>query len=157
MNISGELLDELVAHALEDPGNEVCGVVAVEPGQVDGGRPDGERRPQGEEPTQGEALVQAVRVLRATNVHASPLKFEIDPKELLKLYLGIEAEGHALGAIYHSHVRSPPYPSQTDINFAAHWPGVEWIIVGLATGGAPEVRSYLIEDGEVREVVLEVR
>ncbi len=61
-----------------------------------------------------------------------------------------------LGAIYHSHVRSAPYPSQTDIGFAANWPGVEWIIVGLAGGEAPEVRSYLIEDGQVREVALEV-
>ena len=134
MNISGELLDELVAHALEDPGNEVCGVVAVEPG----------------------APARAAGVLRATNIHASPLKFEIDPKELLALYLGIEAAGNELGAIYHSHVRSPPYPSQTDINFAASWPGVEWIIVGLATGAEPEVRSYLIEQGEVREVPLKV-
>jgi hypothetical protein len=32
MNISGELLDEMIEHALEDPGNEVCGVVAVEAG-----------------------------------------------------------------------------------------------------------------------------
>ncbi len=48
------------------------------------------------------------------------------------------------------------YPSQTDINFAANWPGVEWIIVGLADGDVPpEVRSYLIEDGQVREVVME--
>ena len=31
MNISGELLGELVKHALDDPANEVCGVVAVEP------------------------------------------------------------------------------------------------------------------------------
>ncbi len=36
--------------------------------------------------------------------------------------------------IYHSHTRSEPYPSQTDVNFAAHWPGVEWLIVGLAGG-----------------------
>ncbi len=103
------------------------------------------------------APANAVRVLRATNIHASPLRFEIEPKELLRLYLGIEADGHTLGAIYHSHVRSPPYPSQTDINFAASWPGVEWIIVGLAGEGQPEVRSYLIEDGNVREVSLEVR
>jgi proteasome lid subunit RPN8/RPN11 len=135
MKISGELLGEIVEHALEDPENEVCGVVGVEPG----------------------APAQAVRVLRARNIHASPLKFEIDPKELLQLYLGIEADGNELGAIYHSHVRSPPYPSQTDINFAANWPGIEWIIVGLATGAEPEVRSYLIEDGEVREVPPEVR
>ena len=62
-----------------------------------------------------------------------------------------------LGAIYHSHVRSAPYPSQTDINFAANWPGVEWVIVGLSADAEPEVRSYLIENGQVREVALEVR
>ncbi len=44
----------------------------------------------------------------------------------------IEADGAELGAIYHSHTRSEPYPSQTDVNFAAGWPGVEWIIVGVA-------------------------
>jgi proteasome lid subunit RPN8/RPN11 len=79
-----------------------------------------------------------VRVLRATNIHASPLKFEIDPQELLRLWnSGSKPTACELGAIYHSHVRSPPYPSQTDINFAANWPGVEWIIVGLATARSP--------------------
>jgi proteasome lid subunit RPN8/RPN11 len=130
VNISPELLQEIVAHALEDPGNEVCGLVAV---NDDGSRP-------------------AIRVLRAVNVHASPMKFEIDPKELLALHTAIEDEGLELGAIYHSHVRSPPYPSQTDVNFAAGWPGVEWVIVGLAAGREPEARSYLIEGGEISEV-----
>jgi proteasome lid subunit RPN8/RPN11 len=51
-------------------------------------------------------------------------------------------------------VRSAPYPSQTDVNFAANWPGVEWIIVGLAPGEEPLVRSYLIGQGEIREVPL---
>ncbi len=69
MIISGELLDELVAHALEDPGNEVCGVVAVDPG-----------KPDRKQPAASEPAAEAVSVLRATNVHASPLKFEIDPK-----------------------------------------------------------------------------
>ena len=92
---------------------------------------------------------------RARNIHASPLRFEIDPKELLELSNDIEDHGGEIGGIYHSHVRSRPYPSQTDINFAANWPGVEWIIVGLAGDGAPEVRSYLIEDGAVRDVALQ--
>jgi len=134
MNISSQLLDELLAHVLEDPGNEVCGVIATEPSAA--AQPDGAR---------------AVAVHRAVNVHASPLKFEIDPAELLRLYNAIEQEGRAFGAIYHSHVHSAPYPSQTDINFAANWPGLEWIIVGLGSG-EPEVRSYLIEAGEVQEV-----
>jgi proteasome lid subunit RPN8/RPN11 len=139
MKITHDLLNEVIEHALEDPKNEVCGVVAVD---VEGA---GEGR-----------VASAVDVHRALNVHASPLKFEIDPSELLELYNSIEAAGLTLGAIYHSHVRSKPYPSQTDIGFAANWPAVEWVIVGLADGQAPEVRSYLIEDGQVREVALEV-
>jgi len=132
MNISRELLDELLAHVREDPENECCGVVAVEPGQPP----------------------LALRVFRAKNVYASPLKFEIEPEELRKLWSACEEIGE-LGAIYHSHVRSEPYPSQTDINFAANWPGVEWIIVGLAAGRAPEVRSYLIDGASVQEVTIE--
>jgi len=93
-----------------------------------------------------------VRVHRARNIYASPLRFEIEPRELLELSNAIEEQGTEIGAIYHSHVRSSPFPSQTDVNFAANWPGVEWIIVGLAAGGPPEVRSYLIEDGQVQEV-----
>lgn len=139
MRISRELLDEVVAHALEDPDNEVCGVVAAEPAPS-GGAGDGSR---------------AVQVHRANNVYASPLRFQIDGEELLKLYNACEEAG-GLGAIYHSHVRSKPYPSQTDINFAASWPGVEWIIVGLAADEEPDVRSYLIDGGDVTEVALEV-
>jgi proteasome lid subunit RPN8/RPN11 len=123
MKISRALLDEVVAHALEDPGNEVCGLIAV----TDDGEPT------------------ATGVLRATNIHASPMKFEIDPMELLALHNQIEDQGQVLGAIYHSHVRSPPYPSQTDVNFARSWPGIEWLIVGLTAGEQPETRSYLID------------
>ncbi len=97
----------------------------------------------------------ATNVYRATNMHASALKFEIDPKELLDLYEACEKDGGEMGAIYHSHVRSEPYPSQTDVSFAARWPGVEWIIVGLAGAGEPAVRSYLIDGADVREVAIE--
>jgi proteasome lid subunit RPN8/RPN11 len=136
VKISRQLLDALVAHVLEDPENEIVGVVAVE-----GDQPAGERR--------------AVAVHRAANMHRSPLRFEIEPMELYRLNTEIEDAGLELGGIYHSHVRSEPYPSQTDINYSAGWPGVEWIIVGLSHP-EPLVRSYLIEDGTVRDVELEV-
>jgi proteasome lid subunit RPN8/RPN11 len=131
--IARALLDELIAHAREDAPNECCGVVAVTPGDP----------------------VSATRVHRALNTAASPLRFEVDGLELLHTIEAIEADGSELGAIYHSHTRSAPYPSQTDINFAANWPGVEWIIVGLAGGQDPEVRSYLIDDGKVQAVSVE--
>ena len=136
MKIAKQLLAEIVAHAQENPRIECCGVVAV---LADG---DGEAR-------------TAARVYRAENVHASALKFEIGPMELYRLNEEIEEEGWEIGAIYHSHVRSAPYPSQTDIGFAAGWPGLEWIIVGLAGDGEPEVRSYLIDGAEVSEIALE--
>jgi proteasome lid subunit RPN8/RPN11 len=134
MVISQALLDELIEHALADPANEVCGVLSVEPGPPP----------------------RALRSYRATNKHHSPLRFEIDSLELLELWQTIEGEGLQLGAVYHSHVRSAPYPSQTDINFAASWPGVEWIIVGLSQGQEPQVRSYLIDGSEVAEAPLDV-
>jgi proteasome lid subunit RPN8/RPN11 len=74
--------------------------------------------------------------------------------EQYRLTEEIEERGWEIGAIYHSHVRSAPYPSQTDISFAANLPGVEWIIVGLAGAGGPEVHSYLIDGPSVREVEL---
>jgi [CysO sulfur-carrier protein]-S-L-cysteine hydrolase len=130
--ISRQLLDELIAHAREEAPNECCGVIFAEPGPP----------------------LRAVSVHRAVNIAASPLRFEVDPKELLEVNEELERTGSRL-AIYHSHTRTAPYPSQTDINFAAGWPETEWVIVGLVDGAAPEVRSYLIEGGEVREVGLQ--
>jgi proteasome lid subunit RPN8/RPN11 len=135
MVIDPALLDELIAHAREEYDAECCGMVAY------AGTANGRAR--------------AVRVHRATNIFASRKRFEIDGKEVLHTINEFEDEGWDLGAIYHSHTHTGPYPSQTDINFAANWPGLEWVIVGLA-GGEPEVRCYLIEGSEVREVALEV-
>jgi hypothetical protein len=42
-------------------------------------------------------------------------------------------------------------PSQTDVNFAANWPGVEWLIIGVA-GDQDDVRSWRIDDGQVTQV-----
>lgn len=137
MIVAAALLDDVIAHAREEYDAECCGMIAY-------GRPAGEED------------VRATRVHRATNVFASRKRFEIDGKEVLGAIDEFEEEGWELGAIYHSHTHTPPYPSQTDINFAANWPGLEWVIVGLADE-QPEVRCYLIEGGEVREVALQVR
>lgn len=130
MRISREMLDEIVAHAQADAPDECCGIVSV----------DGEL---------------ATRVYRTANAEASPLRFVIDPAELYRVHTEIEDAGLELGAIYHSHTRTEPYPSQTDINFAKGWPGVLWIIVGLADE-QPKVRTFRIDDGRVSETELSV-
>jgi proteasome lid subunit RPN8/RPN11 len=138
MIIPEPLLQDIIAHAREEYDAECCGMIAYAPA----------------EPTEEDA--RAVRVHRARNVYASRKRFEIDGKEVLRTTDEFEDEGWELGAIYHSHTHTAPYPSQTDINFAANWPGLEWVIVGLA-GEEPEVRCYMIEGAEVREVPLELR
>jgi proteasome lid subunit RPN8/RPN11 len=142
VKIAANLLQEIVAHARENPRIECCGVVAVWP-------------PGAESAGDASAARTATRVYRAENVHASALKFEIAPMELYALNETIEREGWEIGAIYHSHVRSEPYPSQTDIGFAAGWPGLEWIIVGLASGEQPKVRSYVIDGVRVRDAPID--
>jgi [CysO sulfur-carrier protein]-S-L-cysteine hydrolase len=128
VRIDAALLERVVEHARRDYPNECCGMIAVRDGE-------------------------AVAIHEATNVAASPLRFEVDPREVLRVDQAFEAEGAELGAIYHSHTRSEPYPSQTDLNFAAGWgPTVEWLIVGLRADGDPTVRSYRIDDGVIEEV-----
>lgn len=135
MIIAAALLEDVIAHAREEYDAECCGMIAY----TDAGM---ER-------------AQAMRVHRAKNVYASRKRFEIEGLEVLRTEREFEEEGWELGAIYHSHTHTEPYPSQTDINFAANWPGLEWVIVGLAEE-QPKVRCYMIEEGQVREVELEV-
>ena len=130
MRITRELYDRVVAHARAEAPNECCGLVGSRDGEV-------------------------VNVYPATNIEASALRFQIDPDEQLRLYNEIEEAGLDLGAIYHSHTRTEPRPSQTDINFAKQWPGVLWIIVGLAKGQL-DVRTWRIDDGTVAEAELVV-
>ena len=128
MDIAPEFIDRIVAHARRDFPNECCGMIGVRDGV-------------------------AVSVHEAENLAASPLRFEVDGLEVHKTIEEIEDAGGELGAIYHSHTRSEPYPSQTDVNFAAGWPGVEWLIVGLRRNSEEVVvRSYRIDDGRVSEV-----
>ncbi len=130
MVIAPELLERIVAHARRDFPNECCGMIAMTDGR-------------------------AVGVHEAENIAASPLRFEVDGMEVHRTIESIEDAGGTMGAIYHSHTRSEPFPSQTDINFAAGWPGVEWLIVGLSRNGDPVIRSFRIDDGRVTEVAVE--
>jgi proteasome lid subunit RPN8/RPN11 len=129
LRITQALLDEIVAHARAEAPNECCGMIATQDGV-------------------------AVAVHRARNAAASPLRYEMDGMEQYKIQTAIEESGYELGAIYHSHTRSAPEPSQTDINLA-FYPDALYVIVGVA-GAEPDVRAWRIVDGAVSEAALEV-
>jgi proteasome lid subunit RPN8/RPN11 len=130
MRIPRALLDEIIEHARNDLPNECCGIVASENGE-------------------------GVKVFRATNAEASPVRYSLDPREQYRITMEIEDRGWELGAIYHSHTRSEPYPSQTDVNLA-FYPDAIYVIVSLRKPDEPEVRAFSIADERVEEVTLAV-
>jgi proteasome lid subunit RPN8/RPN11 len=125
------MIDEMVAHAREEAPNECCGLVASSNGD-------------------------AVRVYRAANAEHSPVKYVVDPRDQIRIQNDIDRNGWDLGAIYHSHTRTEPFPSQTDVNLARNWPDPLYVIVGVA-GDDTDVRAFRIVDGTVTETALEVR
>jgi [CysO sulfur-carrier protein]-S-L-cysteine hydrolase len=105
---------------------------------------------------------EAVAVHRVRNADASPLRYRMDPMEQYRALDAIERDGLELGAIYHSHTRSDPIPSQTDVNLAtlpgtdrAAYPGTLYVIVGLK-GGEADVRAWDIGPAGYDERPLEV-
>lgn len=130
MQISRPLLEEILQHARDDLPNECCGIVATENGE-------------------------AVKVFRATNAEASPVRYSLDPREQYRITMEIDDQGWELGAIYHSHTRSEPYPSQTDVNLA-FYPDALYVIVSLRKPDDPEVRAFRIAEERIEEVALSV-
>lgn len=120
MRISQALLDELVAHAREDAPDECCGWI--------GGR-DG----------------RATTIYRARNEFASPFRYRIAEADTARIFEEIDAAGEDVVGTYHSHTRSDPVPSQTDVNEANPLLGdVDYVIVGVK-GDEPDVRAWRIE------------
>jgi proteasome lid subunit RPN8/RPN11 len=130
VRIARDLLDEIVTHARSEAPNECCGLIAGADGR-------------------------AIRVHRARNEFASPMRFNVHPQDLIRITTEIDDRGEELAAIYHSHPRSEAYPSQTDVNLAANWPDPVWMICSLA-GEEPIVRAFRIRDGSVEEVEIDV-
>ncbi|HTX32013.1 MAG TPA: M67 family metallopeptidase [Solirubrobacteraceae bacterium] len=129
MRIAQDLYDEMIEHAREDAPNECCGMLASRDGQL-------------------------VKLYRARNAAASPLRYEIDGADQYRIQMEIDDADLELGAIYHSHTRTEPYPSQTDINLA-FYPEALYVIVGVASAET-DVRAFTIRDGRVEETELVV-
>ena len=123
--------DEMVAHALEDRPYEVCGLLAGQGGAI-------------------------TRAFRARNKEQSAVRYEIDPKDLIRLFREMDDADLELLGIYHSHTHTQAYPSATDIRLA-YYPDALYFIVSLIDERAPHVRTFRIVEGQVSEEPIEVQ
>jgi proteasome lid subunit RPN8/RPN11 len=130
MKLAQDLYEQMLDQARAEAPNECCGMIASRDGVAE-------------------------KVYPAVNAAASPpYAYEIDSADLYRIQMAIDDADLDLGAIYHSHPRSEPVPSQTDINLA-FYPETIYIIVGLK-GAEPDVRAFTIRDGKVAEAELVV-
>ncbi len=131
MKVQQRQIDEMIEHARTDAPNECCGLI--------GGTPE-----------------EAQSIHRAENAEASPFRYSIAPREQLELMNRIEDDGEQVAGIYHSHTRTPAYPSQTDINLAAGWPDAVYFIVSLEHPEEPVVKAFRINGSKVDDVDLQI-
>lgn len=131
LEITQELVDQVVAHARRDHPDEACGVIAG---------PIGSDKP--------------VRFIPMVNAARSPTFYEFDSLDLLKLYREMSANDEDPVVIYHSHTATEAYPSRTDVSYASE-PNAHYVLVSTRETGTQEgpfeFRSYRIIDGEVTE------
>jgi proteasome lid subunit RPN8/RPN11 len=118
--------EEVVAHARDDAPNECCGYMRMDDGSV-------------------------AETFRARNLRESPYGYELDSRSLFAVN-ELDDHGHGV-AIYHSHPRSAPNPSQTDINLA-HYP--HWLYLIVSLEDEPVVKAWRIADGRVEEEPIEL-
>ena len=130
--------DEMVAQAIEELPNECCGIIVSKDGAAE-------------------------RLYRTRNAEASPFRYVIDPRDLLRIEHEADDNGWAVHVIYHSHVASDAYPSPTDVRLS-QWPGeppsdlypdAYYVLVSLKDRDNPSVRAYRINGGVVSEEPIE--
>ena len=130
LTLPQDYVDEMIAHAKEDVPNECCGIIAGKDGA-------------------------ATKLYRAINAEASPFRYSVDPKDLLRIYRDLDSNGWDVFVIYHSHTHTEAYPSKTDVLLAA-WEDALYVIVSLEDDDKPVVRAFRITDGNVTEEELKI-
>jgi proteasome lid subunit RPN8/RPN11 len=130
VHLDADLVEAMVRHARAEDPNEACALVIGDRPAAEGGR--------------------ALRFEAVRNKAASPYRYEIDPSDLLRLTIATDDADEVFWAIVHSHVRSPAYPSPTDVGLA-FYPDALYIVVSLAEA-EPALGAFRIVDGEIHRV-----
>src|SRR5262245_59359765 len=85
--------EAMLAHLRANWPEEACGILAGQAGTVR-------------------------QIYRVENIRHSPVAYEMEAAEQVRVMLEIEARGWELLGIFHSHPHGPPFPSETDIELA---------------------------------------
>ncbi|GAA0898616.1 M67 family metallopeptidase [Pseudonocardia zijingensis] len=171
--IRADLVEDVMAHAREEHPHEACGIIAGPEGaerperfirMVNAAKPSGDEAAEAEERALRSVVLSGDHAEYQGEQRSSTTYYTFDRKERLRVNDEMDDRDEWPVVIYHSHTRSPAYPSQVDIDYASgplSDPRIHYVIVSTREGAPPtvgeyEFRSFRIVDGEVTEEDVEV-
>jgi proteasome lid subunit RPN8/RPN11 len=130
LRVPRAVADEVVAHARAAVPNEACGYLV--------GLDD-----------------QVTRFVPVVNAEPSPYFYRMDPEDQLRIEAELAESGEDVVASYHSHTRSPAFPSRTDLDLAGPFEGT-YVILSLASD-PPALKAFTMGRGRIapRPLVVE--
>jgi proteasome lid subunit RPN8/RPN11 len=134
VTISKELLDAIIKHAQDSYPFEGCGILTGK----------------------GEEIIE-VNFVQNKNADRKNDRYEIDPRDFLKIDRSASEKGYDIIGFYHSHPDHPALPSNFDVEHA--WQGYIYIIISVANGKKNDVRAWKLspENREIKEVQLNIK
>lgn len=125
ITLKKEHIREIESHSREGYPNEVCGIIM---GTCKG------------------FYKTAIHIKKAVNLSTerSHDRYELDPKDLLRVERESRARGLEIVGFYHSHPDHPDIPSEFDR--ARAWPAYSYIIASVSNGRDVTLRSWVLDD-----------
>ena len=124
MTIDKGAIDAIVAHARHAAPDECCGLLLGSATRIEQTYP-------------------------ARNLHASPTRFLIDPRDHFAAIHAAREAGRKVVGVYHSHPSAPPEPSARDLAEATYAEYVYAIVSGRTE--LAELRLFRLEAGRFVE------
>ena len=128
LKISQKAYAALRQHGEETYPHECCGVLL-------GSAVDGERR------------VSSIARCGNTRTDSPQNRYNIDPRELIRIQREGRERGEDIVGFYHSHPDHPARWSQTDLA-EAHWLGCSYVITSVEKGKAEITNSFELTGAE---------
>tara|TARA_B100001013_G_C24524882_1_gene408446 strand:- start:42 stop:476 length:435 start_codon:yes stop_codon:yes gene_type:complete len=125
VEISVNVVNQMMEHSLIESPLECCGLLMGDSQKI-------------------------TQLWKMKNIAKSPIRFEIEPKDLLTFSRYLEKCKLKHLGIYHSHPSSEAYPSQTDIA-EAYYPECSYFIISLLRPTDPNIRAFTIVQQIVQE------
>ncbi len=137
LKIKEELIKEIQKQGEEGYPYEICGFIL---GKIDY--------------QSGEREAEEIYQVENQNKERANDRFEINPKDYLKVENYADEKGIQIIGIYHTHPDHPDRPSQTDLMFAQ--PDMSYIIMTVKEGKASNWRSWELEGNKFIEEKVEI-